>query len=138
MTSSHLTAPSRTRTLKGSMGAVGAAGDNAMMESFWARLQVEVLNRRRWKTRIELATAIHDYIQFHNTRRRHSSLQMRTPSEIEHAWTTTNVAVVRPDLARTASTVVVARARPVGLAGTSEADVSIDHQHLLLNNDHAA
>ena len=109
-----------------------------MMESFWARLQVEVLNRRRWKTRIELATAIHDYIQFHNNRRRHSSLQMRTPSEIELAWTTANVAVLQPDLARTASTVVVAEAGSVGLAGTSEPDVLIDHQHLLLNNDQAS
>jgi putative transposase len=107
-----------------SMGAVGAAGDNAMMESFWARLQVEVLNRRRWKTRIELATAIHDHIQFHNTRRRHSSLQMRTPSEIELAWTIANVAVVQQDLARAASTVAVAQAGSVGLAGTSDADIS--------------
>ena len=97
-----------------------------------------MLNRRRFKTRIELATAIHDYIQFHNTRRRHSSLQMRTPSETELAWTTANVAVVRPDLARTASTVMVAQAGSVGLAGTSEADNLTDHQHLLLNNDQAA
>lgn len=121
-----------------SMGAVGAAGDNAMMESFWARLQVEVLNRRRWKTRIELATAIHDYIQFHNTRRRHSSLGMRTPSEIELAWATGKAVVLDPDLAMTASTVVVTRDGAAGLAGTSEADISIDHQHLLLNNDQAA
>jgi putative transposase len=122
-----------------SMGAIGAAGDNAMMESFWARLQVEVLNRRRWKTRIELATAIHDYIQFHNTRRRHSALGMRTPSETEAAWSATNtIAVVQPDLAKTASTVLVARDRSAGLAETSEADISIDHQHLILNNDQAA
>jgi transposase InsO family protein len=70
-----------------SMGAVGSAYDNAMMESFWARVQVELLNRRRWKTRIELASAIHDYIElFHNTRRRHSALGMRTPSEVEAGW----------------------------------------------------
>jgi putative transposase len=47
-------------------------------------MQVELLNRTRWKTRIELATAIHDYIErFHNTRRRHSSLAMHTPQEYE-------------------------------------------------------
>lgn len=46
-----------------SMGAVGTAADNAMMESFWGRMQVELFNRRRWKTRIELASAIHDYIE---------------------------------------------------------------------------
>ncbi len=53
------------------MGAVGTAADNAMMESFWGRLQVKLLNRRRWKTRIELATAIHDYIVFHRGRDGH-------------------------------------------------------------------
>jgi putative transposase len=67
-----------------SMGAVGSAYDNAMVEAFWGRMQVELLNRHRWKTRIELATAIHDYIeQFHNTRRRHSALGMLTPAEAE-------------------------------------------------------
>jgi len=58
------------------MGAVGSPYDNAVVESFWARMQVELLNRKTYKTRIELATAIHDYIElFHNTRRRHSSAQ---------------------------------------------------------------
>ncbi|MBV9804784.1 MAG: IS3 family transposase [Solirubrobacterales bacterium] len=122
-----------------SMGAIGAAADNAMMESFWARLQVELFNRRRWKTRIELASATHDYFQFHNTRRRHSALGMRTPSEIELAWTTAETAaVVQPDLARNASTMVVTRDGSAGLALTSEAHVTLDHQHLLLNNDQAA
>jgi transposase InsO family protein len=70
-----------------SMGAVGSAFDNAMMESFWGRVQVELLNRKKWKTRIELATAIHDYIElFHNIRRRHSSLGMLTPFEVEAGW----------------------------------------------------
>lgn len=68
-----------------SMGAVGSAYDNAMVESFWGRMQVELLNRKTWKTRVELATAIHDYIElFHNTRRRHSALNMLTPTEYEN------------------------------------------------------
>lgn len=68
-----------------SVGAVGAPFDNAMVEAFWARMQVELLNRRRWKTRVELASAIHDYIEiWHNTRRRHSALNMLTPSEYEN------------------------------------------------------
>jgi putative transposase len=42
-------------------------------------LQVELLNRRRWKTLTELAAATHDYTEhFHNTRRRHSAHGMRT------------------------------------------------------------
>jgi transposase InsO family protein len=75
---------SRAAGLAPSMGAVGSPYDNAMVESFWARMQVELLNRKAWKTRIELATAIHDHIElFHNTRRRHSSLAMLTPTEYE-------------------------------------------------------
>jgi hypothetical protein len=52
-----------------------------MMESFWARMQVELLNRRRWRTRLELANAIFEYLEiFHNRQRRHSSLGMLTRS----------------------------------------------------------
>lgn len=48
-------------------------------------MQVELLNRRRWKTRVELASAIHDYIEtWHNTRRRHSALNILTPIEYEN------------------------------------------------------
>ncbi len=76
-----------------SVGAVGAPFDNAMVEAFWARMQVELLNRRRWKTRVELASAIHDYIEiWHNTRRRHSALNMLTPSEYENRHHTNRIA----------------------------------------------
>jgi hypothetical protein len=54
-------------------------------------MQVELLNRRRWTTRIELATAIHDYIElFHNTRRRHSTLGWLTPIETEAPFAATH------------------------------------------------
>jgi transposase InsO family protein len=67
-----------------SMGSVGNCFDNAMIESFWSRLQVELLDRRRWKTRVELANAIFEYIEiFHNRRRRHSSLGMLSSVEYE-------------------------------------------------------
>ena len=65
----------RDAGLAPSMGAVGSPYDNAMVEAFWGRMQVELFNRKAWKTRIELAGAIHDYIElFHNTTRRHSAL----------------------------------------------------------------
>ncbi|MFK4107074.1 hypothetical protein ACI2L1_45050 [Streptomyces sp. NPDC019531] len=49
------------------MGSIGDYVDNAMMESFWARVQVELLNRRRWRTRLELLTALFEYLEiFHN------------------------------------------------------------------------
>ena len=67
-----------------SMGSVGDCYDNAMMEALWSRMQVELLDSRRWKTRVELANAIFEYIEvFHNRRRRHSALGMRTPIEFE-------------------------------------------------------
>ena len=67
-----------------SMGSIGDCYDNAMIESFWGRMQTELLNRKRWKTRIELANAIFDYLEiFHNRQRRHSALGMRTPIEFE-------------------------------------------------------
>ncbi len=66
------------------MGSIGDCYDNAMIESFWGRMQTELLNRKRWKTRIELANAIFDYLEiFHNRQRRHSALEMRTPIEFE-------------------------------------------------------
>lgn len=66
---------------------------NQMVESFWGRMQVELFNRKRWKTRSELATAIHDYIElFHNTRRRHSALGMLSPTEYEDLHNTTREA----------------------------------------------
>ena len=54
----------------GSMGHIGAAGDNAM-ESFFSRLQMNVLNRRRWDTREELRIAIVARIErtYHSRRR---------------------------------------------------------------------
>jgi hypothetical protein len=107
-----------------------------MVESCWGRMQVELINRQRWKTRIELASAIHGYIElWHNTRRRHSSLGMLTPSEIEAARATAqNGDVVHAGLARTAPTAVVDERSAAGLAGTYEGMASLDHQNLLLND----
>ncbi|MCQ3803436.1 MAG: IS3 family transposase [Acidimicrobiia bacterium] len=57
---------------------------NALMEAFWARMQVELVDRRRWLTRIELANAIFEYLEvFHNGQRRHTALDMLTPIEYE-------------------------------------------------------
>jgi putative transposase len=67
------------------MGSVGDCYDNAMIESFWSRMQVELLDRKRWRTRVELANAIFDYLEiFHNRQRRHSSLGMLTPIGYEN------------------------------------------------------
>jgi transposase InsO family protein len=67
-----------------SMGRVGDAYDNPMMEAFWGRMQTELLNLSRWRTRLELANAIFEYLEvFHNRKRRHSALGTLTPSGYE-------------------------------------------------------
>lgn len=57
---------------------------NAMIESFWGTMQVELLNRKKWKTRLQLANAIFDYIEiYYNRQRRHSALHWKTPEGFE-------------------------------------------------------
>lgn len=83
-TSWTFTERARKAGLLPSLGSVGDPYDNAVVESFWARMQTELLNRQRWNTRIELANAIFEYIEaFHNRRRRHSALNWQTPIEFE-------------------------------------------------------
>lgn len=79
--------------LAGSMGRVGACGDNAAMESFFALLQKNVLNRRRWQTRDELRLAIVTWIErTYHRRRRQRILGRLTPIEFDTIYTTTNAA----------------------------------------------
>ena len=76
-----------------SMGSKGDCYDNAMIESFWSRMQVELLNRQKWRTRVELANAIFEYLEvFHNRQRRHSALGMLSPVEFEARHDTTTAA----------------------------------------------
>ena len=73
----------------GSMGRVGAAGDNAAMESFFALLQKNVLDRRSWATREDLRIAIVPWIErTYHRRRRQASLGRLTPIEYETIMTT--------------------------------------------------
>jgi putative transposase len=66
------------------MGSVGDRFDNAVIESFWSRMQVELLDRQCWQTRVELADCIFEYLEIlHKRQRRHSALRMLTPSEFE-------------------------------------------------------
>ncbi|MBP2216532.1 transposase InsO family protein [Arthrobacter sp. CAN_C5] len=77
--------------LTGSMGRVGACGDNAAIESFFSLLQKNVLNRKRWETRQELRLAIITWIErTYHRRRRQKALGKLTPIEFE---TINNVAL---------------------------------------------
>ena len=67
-----------------SMGSVGDAYDNALCESFFATLECELIERRRFKTQAEARLAIFDFIEgFYNPRRRHSALGYRSPVRFE-------------------------------------------------------
>jgi putative transposase len=78
--------------LQGSMGRVGACGDNAAMESFFALLQRNVLDRQRWSTRAQLRLAIVTWIEktYHRKRRqrrlgRLTPIEFKTINSVAHA-----------------------------------------------------
>lgn len=67
-----------------SMGSVGDAYDNAMAESFFATLECELLDRRRFRSQAEAKMAIFRWIEgWYNPRRRHSSLGRVSPLTYE-------------------------------------------------------
>ena len=76
--------------LVGSMGRVASCGDNAAMESFFALLQKNVLDRHTWTTRKQLRIAIVTWIErTYHRRRRQAALGRLTPVEFEVIMNTT-------------------------------------------------
>src|SRR5436309_7608503 len=65
-----------------SMESKGDCYDNAVAESFFAKLKKELVNRHSWPTRRELGAAVFEYV-FYNCERRHSTLDYRSPREFE-------------------------------------------------------
>ncbi|WP_344328628.1 IS3 family transposase [Aeromicrobium halocynthiae] len=79
--------------LVGSMGRSYGAGDNASMESFFALLQKNVLNTKRWDTREELRLAMVTWIETkYNRRRRQRALGKLTPVEFEMIYAAADAA----------------------------------------------
>ena len=73
-----------------SMGSRGDAFDNALIESWHASLQTELLERQHWRYRDELRTALFHYIEvFYNRQRLHSSLRYQSPSEFARRYAQT-------------------------------------------------
>ena len=69
------------------MSRTGNCWDNAVAESFFATLKNELVYRRRWRTRDDLRRAVFEYIEiFYNRRRLHSSLDYRTPADVEQQF----------------------------------------------------
>ena len=80
----------RVNGLRGSMGRVGACGDNAAMESFFSLLQKNVLDRQSWATREQLRLAIVSWIEGkYHRKRRQRGLGRLTPVEFETIMRTT-------------------------------------------------
>ena len=76
------------RNIVCSMSRVGDCWDNAVAESFFATLKVELIYRRPWSSKAEARAAIHEYIAaFYNPHRRHSALGYVSPMtyEAQHA-----------------------------------------------------
>jgi putative transposase len=69
-----------------SMGSVGDAYDNAMCESFFATLECELLDRRRFASQAEARMACFSFIEgWYNPVRLHSALGYRSPMAYEAA-----------------------------------------------------
>jgi putative transposase len=69
-----------------SMGSVGDAYDNAMCESFFATLECELLDRRRFTPQVEARMACFTFIEaWYNPVRLHSALGYRSPMNYEAA-----------------------------------------------------
>ena len=61
--------------------------DNAMCESFFATLECELLDRRRFRTKAEARMAIFEFIEaWYNPKRRHSSLGYKSPVDFENQY----------------------------------------------------
>jgi putative transposase len=74
----------REAGVRPSMGSVGDAYDNALCESFFASLECELLDRRRFATQVEARLAVFEYIEgWYNPHRRHSSLDYESPISYE-------------------------------------------------------
>jgi len=74
----------REAGVRPSMGSVGDCFDNAMCESFFATLECELLDRRRFKTLAEARMAVFTFIEgFYNPCRRHSAIGYLSPVDYE-------------------------------------------------------
>ena len=74
-----------------SRGSRGDCYDNALMESFFATLECELLDGRAFPTHRLARTALFGYLEgFYNPHRRHSALGYCSPMEYERRWTTTD------------------------------------------------
>jgi putative transposase len=108
----------REAGVRPSMGSVGDAYDNAMAESFFATLECELLERRRFKTHAEAKMAIFEFIEsFYNLRRRHSALGYLSPVDFERRHRHDRL---RPNALELAAVLTPLKARPESLGARGD------------------
>src|SRR6266853_6679593 len=111
----------RQAGVRPSMGSVGDAYDNAMAESFFATLECELLERRRFKTQAEARIAVFEFIEsFYNPRRRHSSLGYLSPIKFERQFADMTL---EPGVHEPAGVLAPVKERPGNLAARRTASV---------------
>jgi transposase InsO family protein len=68
-----------------SMSRTGDCWDNAVAESFFATLELELIARHNWRTRDDARRSTFTYIEtWYNRKRRHSTLHYVSPVHYEH------------------------------------------------------
>jgi putative transposase len=78
----------REAGLRPSMGSVGDAYDNALCESFFATVECELIDRRRFRSQAVARMAVFTFIEgWYNPRRRHSALDYLSPLDYERRTT---------------------------------------------------
>ncbi|HJQ89905.1 MAG TPA: IS3 family transposase, partial [Propionibacteriaceae bacterium] len=83
----------REAGIAASMGSVGDAYDNAVAESFFATLEMELIDRHTWRTRADARLAVFDFIEaFYNPHRRHRFCGQLSPAEYERRYRSTEPA----------------------------------------------
>ncbi len=71
------------------MSRRGNCWDNAVAESFFATLKIELAHEADWATRGQARGEVFEYIeQFYNGQRRHSALGYLSPLTFERRWAT--------------------------------------------------
>jgi putative transposase len=122
----------REAGVRPSMGSVGDAYDNAMCESFFATLECELLQQRRFQTQAEARIAVFEFIEgFYNLRRRHSAIGYLSPFDYEWQYRQASIPshISMPSCSRPSRTLVrrfaVAAARPSLTAAARDGRINV-------------
>ena len=69
-----------------SLSRPGNPHDNAVMESFFSSMKREELYRREYTSEYAFREGVAKYIDFYNNKRPHSTMNHKTPAQVEQAY----------------------------------------------------